>query len=404
LRHGAIVFVASMIVNVCGYVYHAGTSRALGVDDYGALYALIAILPIAGIPAAVLATVIVKFAAEFRALGDEAHLHALVSRITLWLGMVSLAVLALAIVFNHPIAAFLKVPTRAVIPTAVLVGIVLLSPSLRAILQGTQDFVQYGISSIIEGVLKAVLGIAFVLAGFKLLGAVGGYALGSFCGLAYAWIVLQRRYGSAQERELHIDWRRVLQTLWGAGVLTLSTTILSYGDVLLVKHYMSSTEAGLYASVSLGGKILLFVAGFVPMVLLPKAADRSARGMNPLLIFATAVATLALFSAVGLTLFYFAPSLILRSLVGGQFLSAAHLLFGYGLAMVLLAAMSLVASYKIALHRFDFAVPFCVVTIGEIAAIALHHPTLSAVILILIIGNALGFLASLYRIHVWKTP
>lgn len=391
-----------MAVNVLGYVFHAGVSRVLGVQDYGALYALIAVLPIAGIPAAVLSTMVVKFAAEFRALDDEAHLHALVSRLTLWLGILSAAVILVAVLFMHGIAAFLQVPVGVVVPTALLVGIVLLLPSLRAVLLGTQDFVQFAASSFIEGALKAGLGIALALTSYKLLGALGGYAFGSFCSLIYTWFVLQRRYGGAPASELRVDWRRVLQTLWGAGVLTIATTVLSYGDVLLVKHFMPPHEAGLYASVSLGGKILLFVAGFVPMVLLPKAADRSARGVNPLPIFGAALATLGCFSLAGLGLLFVAPSLVLRSLVGGEFLAASHLLFSYGLAMVFLAGMSLVASYKIALHRFDFALPFCVVTAGEVVGIVLHHPSLSAVIHILIAGNVLGFAASLYRIHVWR--
>ncbi len=402
VRHGALVFGSSMLVSVCGFLYHAGVSRGLGVEDYGALYALLAILPLAGLPAGIISTVIVKFAAEFQALGDEAHIHALVAKVSLGMGALGVVFVGAAVVFERAIAGFLHVPGYAVVPTALLLLVVLLLPALRAVLQGTQDFVRFAVSSTIEGVLKAALGVAFVFAGYGLLGALGGWTLGSFTSLGYTWFVLRRRYSRTASGDLHLDWQRIAQTLWGAAVAAIAATVLSYGDVLLVKHFMSAREAGLYASVSLGGKILLFVAGFVPMVLLPKAAHRSTSGRSPFPIFLAAMATLAAFSLAGLALFYVAPSLVLRSLVGGQFLAASHLLFGYGLAMVFLAGMGLVANYKIALHRFDFAIPFCLVTAGELVAIAVHHPSLGAVIAILITGNALGFAASLYRIAAWR--
>lgn len=201
---------------------------------------------------------------------------------------------------------------------------------------------------------------------------------------------------------LHIGWPRLFQTIAGAAVLTITVNALSYGDVLIVKHFMSPVDAGLYASVSLGGKILLFISGFVPMVLLPKAAHRATSKQSPFPIFLMSLATLALFSVAGLALFYFAPLLVLRSLVGSQFIGAARLLFGYGLAMSLMAGMSLVANYKIALHRFDFTIPFALVTVIELTAIAVRHPSLDAVISTLVVGNAIGFIASLYRIHVWQ--
>lgn len=402
MRHGALVFVASMLVNVCGYLYHAGTSRILGVEEYGTLYALISILPIAGIPAGILSTVIVKFAAEFRALQDESHLHALIVRLTLWIGALAGIVIVVATIFQKAIGTFLNVPARLIVPTAVLIGIILLLPSLRAVLQGTQDFIQFAISASIEGVFKAAMGITLALTGARLFGAISGFALGSFCALIYTWAILQKRYGKVQSAPLRIDWRRVLQTLWGAGVLTITMSLLSNADVLMVKHFMSPTQAGLYAAASLGGKILLFVVGFVPLVLLPKAADRNTRGQNPIPSLLSALGALAAFSVVGLALFFYAPTLVLHSLVGTQFFAASRLLFQYGLAMVFLAAMVLVANYKIALHRFDFAIPFIVVTIGELAAIFYYHPSLSAVIITLVLGNAAGFASSLYRVGSWS--
>lgn len=403
LRHSSLVFASAMLVNVCAFVFHARTSRALGVEQYGALYALMALLPLFAIPATVLSTVVSKFAAEFRALHDDSHLHALVRRIALALAVCGALVAVVGFGLQVPIARFFNVEPAALAAASVLVALTIMLPPLRAVLQGIEDFGRFAASSTIEGLFKAGLGILFALIGFGVAGALYGYALGSAVALAYTWIVLERMFAGAVPQELRIDVRRVLQTVAGAAVLTVTITALSYADALIVKHYMPASEAGFYAAVSLGGKILLFIASFVPLVLLPKAASSVAKGTSPLPTLGAAATMWALLSGAGLAFFFLAARLILRTLVGPQFLPASGLLFEYALAMVLLGGMNLVASYKIALHRFDFVYPFIVVTAGELAGIALYHPDLRSVIDVLIAGNAVGLLAGCYRINSWRT-
>jgi O-antigen/teichoic acid export membrane protein len=200
-----------------------------------------------------------------------------------------------------------------------------------------------------------------------------------------------------------LDARRLLQTAGAAAVLTITISALSYADALIVKHFMPASEAGFYAAVSLGGKILLFGSSFVPLVLLPKAANRVASGTSPLSTLAAAAAMWGALSLAGLGIFYVGSGAILRTLVGSEFVPAAPLLFDYAIAMALLGGMNLFASYKIALHRFDFVYPFMAVTVLELAAIAVYHPTLRAVIQVLIVGNAVGLASALYRIRAWRT-
>lgn len=398
LLHSGLLFAAAMLANAGAFVYHAAVSRVLGVADYGALYALMALLPLTGIPTTALATVVTKFAAEFRALHDDSHLHALVRRLSLWLAAtVALTVLA-CVLLQVQIAAFLHVPRSAVVAGGALIGITLALPPLRAVLQGLEDFGRYTVSAALEGMLKTGLGIAFAVAGLGVAGALWGYALGTFAALAYTWAALERRYAGTAAGDLNLNLRRLLATTAGAVVLITTITALSYGDALVVKHYMSASESGLYAAVSLGGKVLLYVTSFIPLVVLPKAANRAAAGTSPAPVFLGAAAMWAGLSAAALLAFYFAPELVVRALVGTKFLSAAPLLFGYAVAMSLLGAMNLVASYKIALHRFDFVYPFALLTVAELTTIVFYHPSLQAVIYVLVAGNACGVLASLYRI------
>ena len=79
-----------------------------------------------------------------------------------------------------------------------LAGVVLFVSALRAVAQGTQDFVGYALSNSIEGIAK-VCGIGVLIAaGFKLGGGIIGFFLGPLGALVYLGLRLRRRYRSAQ--------------------------------------------------------------------------------------------------------------------------------------------------------------------------------------------------------------
>ena len=59
-------------------MFHAIASRRLGVDDYGALYALISLYGLGLLRFRVFAPVVTKYSAEFGALHDDGHVRGLI--------------------------------------------------------------------------------------------------------------------------------------------------------------------------------------------------------------------------------------------------------------------------------------------------------------------------------------
>lgn len=181
-----------------------------------------------------------------------------------------------------------------------------------------------------------------------------------------------------------------------AGTLALSS--IGYLDVVIVKHVADPSTAGLYGALALSGKILLFVVAFVPTVVLPKASRMALGGRSSFPAFVRAMALVVAISTLGLVVYAVAPQAIVTALAGPAFASAAPYLLPYGIAMVLLAALGVVVSYKTGLHRFDLVAPLGAVAVGEAVGLWVHHRTLRDVIAVLIVGNALALVASLYRI------
>jgi O-antigen/teichoic acid export membrane protein len=393
LKQSLLVFAASMVLNICGFIAHAVASRELGVTVYGGLYALISAATICALPAAFVGPVVAQLAAEFRALHDDGHLRGLTEEVADGFARLGLLYMVIAAFAAIPFARFLHVPIWSAQFVGLLAGVSLYLSALRAVAQGTQDFMGYALSNSVEGIAK-VCGITLLIAvGFKLGGGIVGFFLGPLSALFYLALRLRRRYSAVRAHDVRYDWRRIINAGAGAAAATIAVTLMGSADVVLVKHFFSEHQAGLYAAASLGGKMLLYLVGFIPTVLLPQAADRHARGAQTREVLTSSLLMFAAVALCGLFIFRYFGVDVLHALVGRAFDAAAPLLVAYGLAMVLLALTNALSYYGIATHRLAFTVPLLICTLGTLSAIAFIHPNLRTVVEILVVGNAVAALA-----------
>jgi len=398
IRHGALVFMAAMFVNVLNFAFHFLVIRRLGVVDYGSLSSLVTSLAIFGVPASIVTLIVVRYVAEFRAVGDLGKVRTLSTRLMLGGAIIGLAVVGTTAIAGGAIAVYLQIPQKLAVTIAgITLALALIVPSVRGVLQGMEDFRRYALSTAVEAVAKVGLGIWFVHLGWGLTGAVGGYALGTFFGLVYTVCAVRVHFGPVAD-SLHLDFRRLFQTSGAIAATQLSLTVLGFVDVPLVKHFFQPHAAGIYSGAALVGRILLFVVGFVPTIVLPKATACAMRGESPRSILVQAFLLTIGVSALGLVIALLFPALVMRILGGADFRAAAGFIFQYGIAMTLLAATTIAATYKIGLHRFDYVPVLVAATLAEIIAINLFHHSLAQVIDILIACNGVAFLGTIMRI------
>jgi O-antigen/teichoic acid export membrane protein len=403
--HGFLVFAANLTIYALVYAFHFAISRKIGVEQYGVLAALNAAYMIGTVAATIVGTVVIKYSAEFRVTGDRARLATLSRNLCTYGSLAVGVVVALGYLCAPALAAYLKVGNVPAVTLCIaIIGISSVGASIRSVFSGIQDFTQFSISAVMESLLKAILGIGFVYAGFGVVGAFAGWAVGSTVSLAYTALVLLLRFRRVQPGALFIDVRRLALTMAGVSAGTVLLTSISYVDVIVVKHYADATTAGLYGALSLSGKILLFFVAFVPTVLLPKASARALKGESASRILVAAMGVVLAFSGVGLIGYYAFPTLVITTLAGASFAPGAPYVFSYGIAMALLAALNTVVVFKIGIHRFDFVVPLAACAIGELVGISFLHASLSQIIEVLIAGNAVALVVSSYRITAPRRP
>ena len=399
IRHGAIVFVATMLINVFGYVFHFALSRKLGVVGYGELSALNAAFMLSIVVPTIGSTLAIKLAAGFHNAHDTPRLATLTRDLLKYAVVGSIAVLAVLLALSAPIAAFLRVDDRLGVALAMTTIALSMSVStLRGLYQGEEDFNGYAISIVLESTLKMVLGIGLAYAGFGLVGAFGGWALGSLVALIFTAFTLSAKVRGAVPAPLNVDARALLGTMTGVAIANVLLATVQNADLLVVKHVADPTSAGLYGALSLSGKILLFFVAFIPLVVLPKATRLALAGRPPGPILLQALGTSMAMSLPGLAFYFAEPRFVITLLAGAAFAPAAPYVFGYGFAMVELAVLSVLVSYKIGIHRFDFVAPLGLCALGEVVGISLYHRTLGDVIHVLVVGNFLAALFSAWRV------
>jgi len=386
--HGSLAFGATTAVNALNFVFHVAGSRWLGPIDYGTVAALLNLLALASIPATVIQLLVAKLVAELHALGDEERVRAVFERLERFGNWAAVLILALGALAVYPLAAGLHVAQPlAVVWTICVVSLGPALAGLRGILQGEQRFAAFGASLVIEAVGKSILGVGLIAAHLGVAGALGGYLVGTIASRVYTGLAVRGGLPAAR-LPLLLDVRRLWQSTQGIAVMQACIILLSFSDIVVAKHFFDAVEAGIYSAVALTGKILLFLVGFVPLLVLPRAAARSAQGRSALDVIGFAGAFLALAAGVVLGIFAAAPESIVRLTSGSAYLSAAPFIVNYGIAMTLLSATQIVATYNAGRHRFGFVVPLAVVTVGEIVGLVAGPHQTGAIVRVVEIGNA----------------
>ncbi len=166
----------------------------------------------------------------------------------------------------------------------------------------------------------------------------------------------------------------------------LTQIIINNSDVLLVKHYFDATNAGLYASLALIGRVVYFAAWMFVMLLLPKVVEKQKEGKATapvLLKYVSYVGGLSLCIVLVCSLF---PELIITLMFGQDYVSMAGLLWQYALATSLFAVSNIFAYYFLSLDQYVPVVLSGLLGISQIALVAWFHDSLETVVQMQIIA------------------
>lgn len=376
------MMVGSNLANIINYLYHPVMARLLGVASYGELASLISLLGLLSMLPASMGLVAARLVAQT----DSSARFDLIQKLNRIIGRISLVVCFLILIASPIISSFLKLTSIwSVIIVAALFWIFLRLMLTRSILQGLLKFKEMVFSLVLENGLKLIFGIGLVILGFSLNGALFGFAAASFL----TWLTFQRRNRSNVDNGLSkVKLGIFLKSLIPVLVQSISITALYSSDLLLVKHFFNSAEAGGYSALSVLSRIIFFGTSPVVAVMFPYISGRNQTKVNVKKIFLVSLALVAIIDFLVLMIFYTIPSQVINLSYGQSFLFLSQHLFLFGTFISFLAIANLLSVFFIATQNNKMTYLPLLASLAQIGGIYQFHSTLTEVLNVSLICTA----------------
>lgn len=379
-----VMIIGSNAVNFLNYLYHLIMGRMLGPANYGELASLLSLMGLVSIIPASINLVIIKYVSSTH---NQAKLNNLISWLKSNVIKSSLVLFALLLLTSPFIASFLHLSkTIYLIIIAVTFLVSFQSIFYRAILQGLLKFKETVISILAENVVKLAASIVLIYLGFRVGGAVFSFLIANTVGWYITTTYLKVKTKKVSELP---DVKSMALFALPVALQSFSMTSLYSSDVILIKHFFSAHDAGIYAALSTLGKIIFFATGPIGAVMFPLISNRSAKGEQYKKIFLLSMgATLSL--AILILLFYLTlPEFVIGLLYGSLFLEASGLLIWFGLFMALFTLAALIINYQLSLGKGRVVIFPTLAAILQITLVWFYHPSILAVIFISLVTCAL---------------
>ncbi|TSC88557.1 MAG: Capsular polysaccharide biosynthesis protein [Microgenomates group bacterium Gr01-1014_7] len=381
----AIMVLGSNSINLLNYIYHLVIGRMLGPAFYGELAALISLMGLLGIIPGSLSLVIIKYVSGAK---NEREVAILIHWLKTKVFKISLIFFIFIIVISPALASFLHINKLSYLFLIALASLFAIQTLLnRSILQGLLKFKEMMLSVFLENGAKLLVSVALVYLGFRVGGAMLAFVIAALLGWLFTnhYLKIQTK----EESNFSLNLKPMLLFTIQILVQSLAVTSLYSSDLILVKHFFSSHDAGLYASLSTLGKIIFFGAGPIGSVMFPIVSQRHAKGLRYKKIFLYSFFATAAISLSILIVYLLFPRFAVNLLYGSAYLESANLLVWFGIFMTLFTFSSLLINFHLSLNRTKVVVLPLLAAIAQIAAIWFYHQSLFDVILVSIIVTAL---------------
>lgn len=377
------------------YLFNMAMGRLLGPADYGIIAALLSIVYVLAVFSSSVQVVNTKYTSIYKAEKSEDKINVLFWGMNKAMLVLSILSFLIILALSPLIASFLKIPSvSTVIIFSTLFLVTFLAPVNRGILQGLQRFFYFASSFPLESGIKLLAGIFLVYLGF----GVNGAALAPFIGLILAYFIIAIplfRVFKKRIKNVKLPWRDMLTYAKPVFLATLGLSGFMILDVFLVKHYFPPVEAGLYAALSLMGRIIFFVTGPINQIMFPLVSESYQKKKGYKNLFLDAFFLVVVLSAIILAIYYFAPTVSIKLLFGSSYLAIKPYLFLFGFTMFMYSLANVFVYYFLATQRTMIFILPIFFSILLITLLIIFHASIWQVVWVQVFTNTLFFLSTL---------
>jgi len=340
-----VLLSASGLATAINFAYNIAVARFLGPTAFGHATAVYTLLILISAVTLSFQIVSAKVVAQQSSLEGKSAVYRGFHK-SAW--ACGIAVALLLLVFQRAIADYLNLPSPILV-VLLAIGVAFYVPlgSRRGYIQGAYGFHRLATNLVLEGLVRLGGSLVLITLGLGVQGVIAANA----AAIAVAYLAAAPKLAAAVPHELHIPdaFREALQAI----VFFAGQALINNCDIVLVKHFFPSTEAGLYAAVALVGRVIFAFSSAVVNTMFPLVAGtrvEERKGHRVLLTSLLLVLGIGSSLALGLRL---APAGIWTAFFGPQF----AILGKYGLPylLALYAATTVVYSLSVVVIAYEMS-------------------------------------------------
>ncbi len=381
VKGSLILFIFMNFYNFLNFVFHSASSRLLGPKDYGILAALMSMIYIFSVFSTSIQTIISKFSTKLK---EEEKIKNLFSISVKRFLIIGGGIFIIFILLSGIISSKLKIPVVLIILTGLILIISCLLPITRGILQGKKKFSALGGNFIIEGAIKVIGTVILILMGWKVYGAITAIILGLviafLCSLFNIKKILIVKRKNEKIKGLFLY---SIPTLVSIACVSLFYSI----DIILAKRFFSAEIVGIYAIISLLGKIIFFGTMPIAQAMFPITSEKYENKEKSGKILLKTLGIVLFISIIFIFVLYSFPKLIIEIFSGPKYLKLANLLPYTGIAMSLLALVNIFVFYNLSTNKKRFNYILIVFVIIEIILLNIFNSNVFQFIMAIIFTN-----------------
>ena len=373
------MLVSSGFVGAMNLVYNLALVHALGADRFGHASVVYTVLMLVSAVTLSFQLLCSKFVAKSDSFSEKIAIYRFLHLRAFIFGIGISVLLACS---SPIISRYLNLPRQSYI--LLLAGAIVFFIPLgvrRGLMQGMYDFRHLAFNFVLEVVVKLGGAIVLIAAGY----GVGGVIIAIVASIVVAYAFSVPRHHSVS------DSQTTLPAALGEGIQAIvffvGQVIINNLDIILVKHFFSATEAGIYAAVALVGRVVYMLSWSVVSGMFPFSAGVRSEESDGRAVLGTALLLVVLIASVFTIGVGIAPPRLWHAVLGAGFPLSGH--GSYTSLLVLYAATTGIYSLAVVLMSYEISRKIGNVSWLQlgfsgaiIAGIYLMHETLHDVILV----------------------
>jgi O-antigen/teichoic acid export membrane protein len=396
IKHSSVIFISSLLCNIMNLAFWLFMIRRLDQIEYGILSSMVSALALLGLPVSILQTVLARYFSEFKAQDRKERVQTLFRAFLKRIIYLNVAIVVVILLLSKTIANFLHIADSYFIYFTAISMIATTSLVLTiSTMQGLQLFLRIASNSLIQGFSKVFFGILLVFSGMKSLGGFLGIVLSSVCALSLSifqlpkWVFqMKRKEYKAYKTEINL--KEIYGYFFPVSIALIAYTFFITTDIILVKHFFSESDTGIYSIAQTVGKIVLFLPTAISLVFFPVTVQHDIQKKNTLPILRKCLFLVGGLSS-GAFIFTFAfPGLMLRLIAGRVVPECISLVRFLIFPMSLFSIVHIFIYYNLSLRRMKFIRNIFILSICQIAAMWFLHRTLYDIAGIMLIIAAIS--------------